>query len=290
MKLTIFTPTYNRSKEIVGLYDSIKNNINKLNKANYVEWMIVDDGSKEDYSQFLNIVEETSNFKLNYLKKENGGKHTAFNYAIDKCDGDLFVCIDDDDRLVDGALDKIFELGEKYIDKGYGAFVGRVADVNNTLLGKTIFSDELVSDTIEIRDKYGFWGEPEIYFVPVLKKYRFDVFEDERFLTEAYLFDKMSKDYPFVYTNDVLMIKEYLAGGLTDNSVLIRIKSPNGAVAYYLQRQKMSKGKAKIKSRINKLRFNYWLPKNKKIKKSFIDLVFSPVAFMMYRKDKKIIK
>ena len=41
--INVFTPTYNRKKELSDLYDS-------LLKQNYddFEWLIVDDGSKDD--------------------------------------------------------------------------------------------------------------------------------------------------------------------------------------------------------------------------------------------------
>ena len=287
--LTIFTPTYNRSKVIIGLFDSIVESMKNLDTDYLVEWMIVDDGSTESYSELLDITKtcQIENLSFNYVKKENGGKHTSFNYAIDNCKSDLFICIDDDDRLVPNALNIIFTLGNKYVNKGYGGFVGRVVDPNNNLLGKTVFEKELISNTIEIRDKYHFWGEPEIYYTNVLSNYHFDVFKNERFLTEAYLFDTMSLEHPFVYTNEVLMVKEYLDGGLTANGLRIRIKSPIGAVQYYSKRVERSKGIAKIKARINKVRFNYWLSDEDKVKLSFADCLIVPFAFIMYKRDKK---
>lgn len=291
MKLTIFTPTYNRKEYLNDLYLSIVSSLELIDDKDSVEWLIVDDGSKEDYKDVVNSFEEKNNLKITYIKKENGGKHTAFNLAIDKCDGDLFVCIDDDDRLTKNALKVIFELGKKYDNKGYGAIVGRVVDVNNNLLGNTVFKDVLVSNTIEIRDVFHFWGEPEVYYIKSLKKYRFDVFENERFLTEAYLFDNMSINYPFVYTNEPMMVKQYLKDGLTDNSLKIRVNSPIGAVNYYYQRVQLAvKKTSKIKAMLNKNRFGFWIKDKKNRKKTKSDFIIKPISYFIYLSDKRKMK
>lgn len=288
MKLTIFTPTYNRANKLLELYESILR-ANDNNEQNIIEWLIVDDGSLDKTEETVEALINKKELNISFYKKENGGKHTAFNLAIERCDGDLFVCIDDDDKLVPGAINNIFNLAERYAEKNYGAIVGRVVNTQSQLLGKTVFKDILISNTIEIRDKYHFWGEPEVYFVKYLKEFRFNVFENEKFLTEAYLFDEMSLKYPFVYTNEILMVKEFLSDGLTDNNLKIRINSSIGTVSYYNLRYKRSKGFInKLKAAINRRRFNYW-NKDKKVEytRSFISFLAVPFAKILYLIDKR---
>lgn len=288
MKLTIFTPTYNRFDELKGLYKSIIENLQDLRGGNSVEWLIVDDGSKDDISPVVSEFSSIEGLEIVLVKKVNGGKHTAFNVAIEKCSGDYFVCIDDDDRLSKGAINTIFDLCLKYLDGSKGGVVGRVIDENGKLLGITIFDDILVSDTIEIRDKYHFWGEPEVFDLKILKNYRFDEFEGERFLTEAYIFDEMSKKYSFVYTNSVMMVKKYLAGGLTDNQLKIRVESPCGTEAYYYKRKMLCSGFVpKLKATINRQRFGVYC--KKKVKRPFdiYELLAKPVSILMILKDRK---
>lgn len=289
MKLTIFTPTYNRPNELLDLYDNIKKEVTKIDKEDSVEWLIIDDGSKEKLSNADQLFEEKENFCVIYKYKKNGGKHTAFNQAIDLCAGDIFVCIDDDDRLSKNSLIKIFQIAKKYENHGYGGIVGRVEDLNGNMLGKTVFPDTLISNTVEIRDKYKFWGEPEVYYSNYLKKYRFDIFPGERFLTEAYLFDEMSNKYPFVYTNEVLMIKHYLEDGLTSNQLRIRIESPHGSEEYYYRRSLLcTKRVAKLKAIINRQRFAYWITDiNIQRPMNLFEFFAYPLSFCMYLIDKR---
>ena len=296
MDLTIFTPTYNRVTELRGLFESIQNSIEYLGDGYSIERLIVDDGSIVDVLSVVEDFHDVNGLYINFFKKENGGKHTAFNYAIDHAQGRMFVCIDDDDRLTAEALKDIFEI-ERTIKPlkekmSLGAFVGRVVDEHGEKLGIDLKRIPLISDTIEIRDKYHFWGEPEVYFTDILRKYRFDVFEGEKFLTEAYLFDVMSKHHKFYYTDYPLMVKKYLPGGLTDNQTLIRIKSPRGTEQYYYQRWGLCTGVwNRLKAAINCKRFAWWIKQGRRRRKMGIyGSIAFPVSLLMYIKDKRYAK
>lgn len=289
MKLTIFTPTYNRIEELPGLYQSIKKSLENIAAEDFVEWLIVDDGSKVDISSCVNGFSATPQMEIRYIRKENGGKHTAFNVAIENADSDIFVCIDDDDRLTENALKDIFYIAKRYAAQDIGGIVGRVVDEHGNLLGKTIFDDVLVSNTIEIRDRYHFWGEPEVFYTDILKNYRFQEFSGEKFLTEAFLFDQMSLAAPFVYTNTPLMVKKYLPGGLTDNATKIRMRSPLGSEAYYYQRKQLSRGFFhKLKATINRQRFVRYASQRPKRKIDILELIAMPVAAMMAMRDQHL--
>lgn len=290
MTITIFTPTYNRKNELSELYESIKLAYLNVSSEDEIKWLIVDDGSTIDIQEDIDCFIKEAKFSIEYIKKENGGKHTAFNTAIEVCNTDLFVCIDDDDRLTRDSIKIIFMLAKKYNGMGYGAIVGRVVDQNGNLLGRNLNGLPIISNTIEIRDKYSFWGEPEVYYVNKLKRYKFDVFSGEKFLTEAYLFDKMSMKFPFLYTNEVFMVKKYLKGGLTDNQTRIRIKSPIGSEAYYYQRKNLCKGFfPKLKATINRQRFQFWTT-NKRRKIDGYEVLATGVSWLFYLNDRKHIE
>ena len=74
MKFTVFTPTFNRAKTIVKLYESLK----KQNFKDF-EWVIVDDGSKDDTALVVNNFIQDKILNIRYYKKINGGKHTAID-------------------------------------------------------------------------------------------------------------------------------------------------------------------------------------------------------------------
>lgn len=296
MKLTIFTPTYNRKKEIQGLYKSIKKALQQKEALDTVEWLVVDDGSAVDIKSVIESLEVPDGLNIRYIRKENGGKHTAYNAAIDECDSDIFVCIDDDDRLTDNAVKDMFRLAKKYTGmKKYSncsGFAGRAAGRNGHKLGRDLKTDSFISNTIEIRDRFHFWGEPEIYFTEILKGYRFDVFENEKFLTEAYLFDTLTKRHPLIYTNCVLMKKIYLKGGLTDNQLKIRIESPRGTEAYYYRRSKLSCDVLhRLKAVINRQRFAFWIDGERPVRGiDLLEIFARPFSGVLYLRDRVMIK
>ena len=109
MKFTIFTPTFNRKELLEKLYKS-------LQKQTYkdFEWLIVDDGSadgtKEKAEEFLS----QKKLDIKYYFKENGGKQRAYNFATDKANGELFICLDSDDEYVENGLETILKYWKKY--------------------------------------------------------------------------------------------------------------------------------------------------------------------------------
>ena len=104
MRITVFTPTYNRAYIISNLYNSLCRQTFKD-----FEWLIVDDGSTDNTEELVNkwINDANSGFSIRYFKKENGGKPSAINYGVDCAEGELFFTVDSDDYLTDDALEKI---------------------------------------------------------------------------------------------------------------------------------------------------------------------------------------
>lgn len=102
--LTVLTPAYNRRKGLQKLFESLLAQTNK----NF-EWLIVDDGSTDDTSLFAKQWVSCNEFSVRYYKKENGGKHTALNYSLDKISTPLVFIVDSDDYLTSDAVDVIYE-------------------------------------------------------------------------------------------------------------------------------------------------------------------------------------
>ena len=234
MKYTLFTPTYNRAHLLPALFKSME-----LQSIKDFEWLIIDDGSVDNTEETIKELTLKSSFPIRYIKQENGGKHTAFNRAIEEANSEWFVCIDSDDPLTPDALINM-EKACALVDNDAAGFVGVCKSPEGVLLENRI-KEPFYSDTIDIRDKYHFWGEPEVYRLSLLKQYRFPIFKGEKFITEAILFDQLTSTYKLLYTNYPMQVKEYLPGGLTDNQTKIRIQSPNGTLAYYKLRYYMSR-------------------------------------------------
>jgi len=95
LKITVFTPTYNRGYTIENLYTSLQ----QQSYTNF-EWLVIDDGSMDNTKDLFAIWEnDQKKFTIRYHWIENGGKHRAINKATDLAKGELFFIVDSDDYL-----------------------------------------------------------------------------------------------------------------------------------------------------------------------------------------------
>ena len=101
IKITVFTPAYNRAHTLPRTYESLK----RQNNKNFI-WLIIDDGSIDNTQELVDQwIKEDNDFIIQYIYKENGGMHTAHNVAYQNITTELNVCIDSDDCLADNAID-----------------------------------------------------------------------------------------------------------------------------------------------------------------------------------------
>lgn len=284
MKYTLFTPTYNRAHLLPALYESME-----VQAFKDFEWLVIDDGSKDNTEEVVNELKLKASFPVRYIKQPNGGKHSAFNRAIEEAISEWFVCVDSDDPLVPDAI-KNMDVCCSMVSESQGGFAGIFVTKQGKPLGRLLPRD-IESDTIEIRDQMGYKEDrPEVYKTVLLKKYRFPVFPNEKFVPEAEIFDKLTLEHPLLYTNFPIQEKEYLAGGLTSKIIQIRINSINGTLHYYNNRFYNSKTLLyKIKALINYNRFLlHAKTRNMKIlvrvKKKYI--IMMPLGLCLYLKDK----
>ena len=118
--LTIFTPAYNRAHTLPRTYESLC----RQSCKDFI-WLIVDDGSADNTVELVHDWQSRDNgFTIQYIYKENGGMHTAHNVAYANIHTELNTCIDSDDMLADGAVEKILRKWAEVKDKGYAGIVG----------------------------------------------------------------------------------------------------------------------------------------------------------------------
>lgn len=232
MKITVFTPTYNRGYIIENLYRSLQRQ-----SFTDFEWLVVDDGSSDNTEElFKKWSKENNNFQIRYYKKENGGKHRAINYALDKAKGELFFTVDSDDYLTDDALYKV-DKWEKSLDRSK-KFAGIVANIGNDKY-KTInnfFKEEYLD--LDLLQRYDYTEDGKkvldgersyIFYTDIHKKYRYPEFDGEKFITEAVVWNRMAHDgYLVRYYNDIIWIFEYLDDGLTKAGNKLFLDNPRG--------------------------------------------------------------
>lgn len=100
-RLSIIIPAYNSEVTIARCLDSVKSQL-----TDDVEVIVVDDGSSDSTPAICNGYSSSdSRFKI--IHKENGGVSSARNVGLDHSDGSWITFLDSDDKLADGALDRM---------------------------------------------------------------------------------------------------------------------------------------------------------------------------------------
>lgn len=229
MRITVFTPTYNRAYILDELYNSLK-------KQTFIdfEWLIIDDGSTDcTYEKVKNWSADNTKFPIRYYKFENSGKQKEINRALDLARGELFFTVDSDDLLTADALDKI-NRWEKTIPQceKFCGFAGSDGDMAGKAINP-IFSEEYVDATFF--NRYAETGmfighdRPWVFYTDVHRQYRYPEIEGEKFIAEAVVWNRMAKDgYQIRCFNDVIYLIEHQEDGYTKKISQILIQSPKG--------------------------------------------------------------
>ena len=289
MKFTVFTPTFNRKELLEKLYESLQKQTFKD-----FEWLIVDDGStdgtKEKVEEFLS----EKKLEIKYYFKENGGKQRAYNFATEKANGELFICLDSDDEYVENGLEIILKYWKKYEKNSDIAGMGYLSTYpNREIIGSSFPEKEMISTQFEIYNKYGVKGDKGLMFrTEIIKKYKFPVFEDEKFITEAVVYNRICEKYKMVYVNEKIEIKEYQEDGLTAKYNNLLLRNPKGQALYHneINSQKLT-FKQKILNNAVYYKFckvaGYKFGKIFKESKNKLFLIFAiPIGEFMWKKVK----
>lgn len=196
-RLTVLTPTYNRAYTLTKVYESLA----KQTKQNF-QWLIIDDGSSDGTEELIMSFPKTG-FELEYHKKSNGGKHTALNYSHQFIKGEMVVILDSDDYLTDDAIETIQRDWLKFKnDKRIAgmSYMKILRGGGTAYLSKQPPEDEYISDHIQYRDNGNITGDQcEVIRSALLKKYPFPVFENEKFMSEGWLWRTVAKRYKTIY-------------------------------------------------------------------------------------------
>lgn len=288
MILTVFTPIYNRGDFLNAIYKSLKEQTVKD-----FEWLIVDDGSSDNCENVLSDIVSNHNdsFRIRFYKKPNGGKHTAINLGVREAEGELFLILDSDDSLPPNSiLTIIHEYKDISKDDSICGVSGLMAHHDKSLIGSGYPLNGMVASSLDLRYKYNVTGDLiEVFKTKVLREYPFPEIQGERFCPEALVWNRIAQKYKLKCFNEVVYYRDYLDGGLTDNIVKVRMKSPLASVIFYSELNQLNIPlKQKIKSAINYWRFRFCLNGEKtlpRIKSQWFWVV--PIAFFMHVNDLK---
>jgi len=231
-KITVFTPTYNRAYIIENLYRSLQRQ-----KYTDFEWLVVDDGSKDDtQALFQRLCGEENSFPIHYVRQENGGKCRAINRALQEARGELFFTMDSDDFLTDDALEKVAAM-EARLPKD-GKFCGFAAEGTAPDAPVTEKSVETYMDGTA----FDLYGEKEgehafVFYTDIHRKYPYPEFPGEKFMTEAVTWNRMAWDgYKMRFYDDIIWKWEYKPDGLTSSGYQIFLDNPQGTALFFREK------------------------------------------------------
>lgn len=238
--LTVVTPTYNRAYILHRCYESL---INQTYKS--FIWMIIDDGSTDNTEELVNKWINNGKINIIFYKKENGGKASALNFALDRIDTDYWVCLDSDDTFSHNAVElALQELDEIKNNAKYCGILALRNTPNGNILGGKQIPEEVNETTVmEIQDKYNIRSEfIQFYKTKITLQYRFPQIPGEKFISPEYLAREINRRYKFKVSRNIFCYCQYLPDGLTKNKLDVIKKNPKGYTLIKRQSFELAEG------------------------------------------------
>ena len=227
--ITVFTTTYNRANLLKRVYDSLCRQTIK----NF-EWLIIDDGSTDETNQIVNKWVEKGHIKIRYIYKENGGVHTARNFAYNNIYSDLCFQVDSDDWLVDDAVETVINLWLKHGGKHISWIVGLCKFQSGEIIGS--YLPEIISAPFrQLSTKYRVTGDKSYVFRTEMMKRipEYPVFENENRVPIAWKYSQIPDENEILILNKALCFVEYQPEGISAGIRKQYFKNPKGMAAGY---------------------------------------------------------
>ena len=225
IRLTIFTPAYNRAHTLPRTYESLL----QQDCKEFI-WLIVDDGSQDNTAELVRQWQSQDNgFEIRYIYKENGGMHTAHNTAYENIDTELNTCIDSDDRLAAGAVRKILSKWELVRDRGYAGIIGLDSDFDGQIIGKGFPEGMTETSVIGYYAAGGSGDKKLVYRTEIINKYpAYPVFFFFLYVALSYKYRLIDQDYKMAVLDEILCNVEYQPDGSSNTMWRQYLKNPEG--------------------------------------------------------------
>lgn len=226
VRLTVFTPTYNREKLLKRGYEALRKQTCKA-----FEWLIIDDGSTDNTADAVRHWQEdcSNGFDIRYIYKENGGLHTGYNTAIENMETELCVCIDSDDYMPPDAVEKILTFWDRYGNTNYAGIAALDAYANGTVIGDPFPEQQSINLIDVTMGKYHYKnGDRKLIVRTELYKQvaPMPTYDREKNFNPHLMHLMISEKYDFLIYNTVLCFVEYQDGGMTNSIYKQYLNSP----------------------------------------------------------------
>lgn len=284
MLVTIATPAYNRAALLPRLYRSLCEQT-----CSDFEWLVVDDGSDDDTPQVMESIIGESRIAVRYIRKPNGGKHTAVNLSAREARGELLFIADSDDWLPETAIaDVIYAYSAIIDDEAFCGVCGLDEYADGRVVGSGLPQDVIDASPQNIREKWGVTGDlKEVFRTEVLRSFPFPEIPDEKFCPEVLIWNRIGQKYKLRYFNKTIYTVEYQPNGLTQGITRARMNSPVASMMTYSEWFGMAATfKARLRMAINFWRFAMCAPLDRRLSIAGWGKLLMPVGLLYHFKDK----
>jgi glycosyltransferase involved in cell wall biosynthesis len=200
---TVFTPTYNRATTLHRVYESLK-----AQTFRDFEWLIVDDGSKDNTREVVEQWQQENPFPIRYVYQENGHKHIAFGRGVKESDGELFLTLDSDDYCEPNALERFkyhWDTIPQDQKENFSAVTCLCKTVDGEIVGNRFPFDPTDSDSIEINYRYKVDGEKwGFHRTDVLRQLSYHEELNGIYVCESVYWHEISRKYKTRFVNEAL--------------------------------------------------------------------------------------
>jgi len=297
MKISILTPTYNRGNLLNKLYNSLLEN-RKYDLE--IEWLIMDDGSEDETKSIVQKYIDESIIDIKYYFQKNQGKMSAINNLVEYSNGDLIIECDSDDFFTNDAFEIITEEYTK-IENNKNHITKN--DKENNIEKRKIYAmcflkynQDNVNMGKEFRKKRTtmfdlYYKEEEngekalVFYNNIRKQYKYKLEKNEKFVTEARMYNEMDLSGDIICINKPIMICEYQEEGYTNNIINQFKNNPYGYYEYFKEIFNQNMKGITFKKRIYIIKhfilFNY-LTKSKNIVKNTKGIYNKLLIILLY--------
>lgn len=218
-KVTIVTPVYNRRATIGRTLESVRNQ-----SYTDIEYVIVDDGSTEPIDDVVIAYMEKVNYPVAFIKKENGGVHTARNCGVKLSRGEYLFFLDSDDEIVPHAIETYVSEWERIPDdskKEYREILALCKDENGRQMGESWpphVNEMPYKEAIKaVRGNHA--AHVSMMRADIMREHPWPEPEQVKFVAESLIWDMLEPYYRKRFVNDSLYIYHTETEGSVSKSV-----------------------------------------------------------------------
>lgn len=255
MKVTVFTPTYNRAALLGRVFESLR----QQTSAEF-EWLVVDDGSTDNTRQVIEEFARAAAFPVRYFHQANRGKAQAINAGLGLARGEFFLVFDSDDWCEPRAIERFLscwdELGAQAGE--YCAVSALKAYRSGQVVGEGYSRMARKGETYVDRFNRRIRGDKwEFIRTSIHRGYRYEVQPSERYQAPEYAWLEMGREFKTLFLDEVLGIVEYQLDGISRNNIQHRVRSPEAAIAYYRRGLSVASNfRQRVRMQVNLARFS----------------------------------